>query len=129
MRVNCPHCGQEMNPPNLVKHEGPCLQSRGRFLNGKELSVKEIKNLRRVLKSYEMSVDDYLSQHNKQKGKCAICGQSPKGNRKRLGVDHCHSSGKIRGLLCNRCNVVIGQADEDVELLQEMIEYLSLVGD
>lgn len=40
VRVNCPHCDQEMNPANLVKHQEPCLNSRGRFLNGTEVSEK-----------------------------------------------------------------------------------------
>jgi hypothetical protein len=63
-----------------------------------------------------------------QSGKCAICRQVEtarlKGKIRDLAVDHNHETGRIRGLLCFRCNVLLGQAEDNVELLQEAIAYL-----
>lgn len=58
-----------------------------------------------------------------QKRKCAICGNACKTERS-LAVDHCHKTGKIRGLLCGKCNVTLGLVDDDVDRLKKMIAYL-----
>jgi hypothetical protein len=55
---------------------------------------------------------------------CAICGKSDSLGR-RLAVDHNHITGKIRGLLCNRCNRAIGFVDESLNRLQSIANYLS----
>ena len=52
-------------------------------------------------------------------GKCQICGTVEK-----LHLDHCHNTGKIRGLLCMRCNTAIGRMHDDPELLRKAIAYL-----
>ena len=60
-----------------------------------------------------------------QNGKCAICKiAAEESSKKQLFIDHCHSSGKVRGLLCHHCNLVIGQARDDLEILTNSIEYL-----
>lgn len=56
-----------------------------------------------------------------QDGKCAICKRAPD---RRLGVDHCHKSGKIRQLLCNTCNAGLGNFHDDIELLKLATQYL-----
>lgn len=56
-----------------------------------------------------------------QDNKCAICGLS---DERHLSIDHNHSTGKVRALLCNSCNTAIGHAREDTSLLNKMIEYL-----
>ena len=55
-------------------------------------------------------------------GLCAICG-SPPGKRK-LQLDHCHASGKLRGLLCHSCNVGLGSFKDDKEVMLRAIRYL-----
>lgn len=63
-----------------------------------------------------------------QNAVCKICGQpEPRflhGKRKVLSIDHCHESGKIRGLLCSRCNPGIGYLNYDKDLLLRAINYL-----
>lgn len=57
---------------------------------------------------------------------CGICGATESsGGKKQLHVDHDHTTGKIRGLLCNHCNLGIGHFKDDTELLQAAIKYLS----
>ncbi len=59
-----------------------------------------------------------------QRGGCAICGKGP--TTKRLAVDHCHDTGEIRGLLCDRCNRGLGSFRDDPELLARASRYLKL---
>lgn len=57
-----------------------------------------------------------------QKGRCEICKRLP--GTKELAVDHDHRTDRVRGLLCFRCNVGIGQFDDSAELLLKAAEYL-----
>ena len=59
-----------------------------------------------------------------QGGKCAVCGREPPVQKRPLGVDHCHATGKIRGLLCNCCNTAIGSCQDDPEVLRSAAAYL-----
>jgi hypothetical protein len=55
---------------------------------------------------------------------CEICQQPPMGRYKRLHLDHDHTSGRFRGLLCDRCNLSIGKFNDDPELLRAAAKYL-----
>jgi hypothetical protein len=55
---------------------------------------------------------------------CAICGKHPKQNRKRLAVDHCHKTLRVRGLLCSQCNQAIGLFSENISVIQNAIQYI-----
>lgn len=72
---------------------------------------------------YGVTKDFLLDLYSKQDGKCAVCGQVPTTTRG-LHIDHCHATGKVRGLLCHGCNVALGNFKDSRELLQKAIEYL-----
>lgn len=72
-------------------------------------------------KKFSLSKEQYKLLLEKQKHVCAICG---KGCTKALAVDHCHTTGKVRGLLCNNCNRGIGHLKENIENLSNAITYL-----
>lgn len=75
------------------------------------------------LKQYGLTVEDYHALLSAQDGHCATC--PTKGTaRKRLSVDHAHRSGRVRGLLCGRCNTLIGYLHEDDVLLENLALYL-----
>lgn len=79
------------------------------------------------LKKYGITVEDYRSMLASQSGVCAICGGPPTGNHSQnrpYHVDHDHLTGKVRGLLCTNCNILIGQAKESPERLEKAIAYL-----
>lgn len=57
-------------------------------------------------------------------GNCAICGVHFSALRKRLHIDHDHATGKVRGMLCNKCNLGLGQFNDSVDLLKKAIGYL-----
>lgn len=74
-----------------------------------------------LLKSkYNLEYKDYLVLLNKCDRQCQICSHKDK-----LVVDHCHSSGKIRGILCSNCNSGLGQFSDNTEYIQAAINYLS----
>lgn len=86
-----------------------------------------LQNRRSVLKEYNISQEDYDFLVKKQDDKCAICLSSDKKhNRKNWCIDHCHNTKLVRGLLCVQCNVLLGNANDDVELLKKAIKYLEL---
>lgn len=72
-------------------------------------------------KSYGLTESQYSEMRDRQKGACAICGIV---SQRSLHIDHNHATGKVRALLCTRCNSMIGYARDSVEMLQKGIEYL-----
>lgn len=81
-------------------------------------------------KDYGMSEADYAAILKRQKGVCAICRQPETAKRngqiKALHVDHDHATGKVRGLLCSRCNTALGGFGDDIKRLNRAIRYLRL---
>lgn len=76
-------------------------------------------------KRYGITPKDVADMMDIQMGVCAICGGSPgKGFRKSLHVDHDHVSGKVRGLLCEKCNQGLGSFQDDPNRMLRAIEYL-----
>jgi len=67
----------------------------------------------------------YLELLEQQNGVCKICKNPERSNRyRRLCVDHCHTTNKIRGLLCSNCNRALGLFKDNYEVLQAAVEYL-----
>lgn len=73
---------------------------------------------------YGITSLQYEEMLKKQDFKCAICGTEKCSSGRNFAVDHCHTTKKIRGLLCSPCNTGIGQLKDDVSLLKKAIEYL-----
>jgi hypothetical protein len=76
-------------------------------------------------KRYGISLVDYNEMVEHQEGKCLICGTHKSSLDRSLTVDHDHATGKVRGLLCYNCNLVLGNAKDNVNTLQKAIEYLN----
>lgn len=85
---------------------------------------------REVSKDYELrtafgiGIKDYKEMLDVQNNVCAICKEPQNMGKKNLAVDHDHSNGEIRGLLCNRCNMVLGLVKENTNILMDMAAYL-----
>lgn len=85
---------------------------------------------RNLQRSFGIGLDEYLQKFQNQNGVCAICNlpeTAVNGHSKivrRLAVDHCHTTGKIRDLLCSRCNTTLGKLNEDLELLEKIKQYI-----
>lgn len=82
------------------------------------------------LKLYGLTQSDYAALLQGQNGVCAICLKPERfidprtGEPRRLAVDHDHANGRVRGLLCGRCNRTLGHMDEDIDSLMRAAEYL-----
>lgn len=76
------------------------------------------------LKKFGITPEDYFKLLEKQNFKCAICGILQEDYSRRLAVDHDHETGKIRGLLCNNCNVGLGNFQDSKNNLTNAINYL-----
>lgn len=75
-------------------------------------------------KEYGISLIDYYRMQIAQDNKCAICGVGHNEIPKSFAVDHCHETGKVRGLLCFPCNSALGKFKDDPVLLRKAAEYL-----
>jgi hypothetical protein len=118
--VHCRHCEQYLDRSNFwgkdLTYCRPCKKTVGINSN---------------LKKKGLDMDSYSILEKSQSGVCAIC-KNPELNRKRLSVDHDHSCcpgentcGKCnRGLLCFNCNVILGNAKDNIDILQAAIKYL-----
>ena len=74
---------------------------------------------------YDLTLDQYNQLLYEQGFACKICGITAKDYGKTFAVDHDHTTGKVRGLLCSNCNTGLGLLNDDVETLAKAIIYLS----
>lgn len=75
-------------------------------------------------KKFGLTLDDLSSLYIEQNSSCAICGISEKDHGKYLAIDHCHQTGRVRGLLCMACNTGLGNFKDRADLLALAIQYL-----
>ena len=73
---------------------------------------------------YNISITDYKEMLLKQNNRCAICGDFNDNIKYGLHIDHCHTTGKVRGLLCHHCNTAIGSLKENKNNFINAIKYL-----
>jgi hypothetical protein len=73
---------------------------------------------------YGITLDEYNNMFEHQNGCCKICGTHQADLKNRLSVDHCHTSGAVRGLLCDRCNTALGLFDDDEQVLENALKYI-----
>jgi hypothetical protein len=87
---------------------------------------KQLRGIRNCYykKNYNITLLEYEELLRKQNYVCEICGEPEPCKTKNLSVDHNHSTGEVRGLLCTNCNSAIGRLKEDPTLFQRSLEYL-----
>ncbi len=73
----------------------------------------------KLKRKYGVTPDQVDKLSAKQEHKCAICG-----DLKPLRIDHCHASGKVRGLLCHNCNTALGHFRDNTDTLKKAIRYV-----
>lgn len=125
---------RQCNGPNSPKSKycKKCLsinQIRRNRLNPSRVKLNNKKT--KLKKLFGLSYDEYLSMKESQNNLCLICKNPEKDIDKRtmipreLAVDHCHVTGKVRGLLCKACNNGLGCFKDSPQLLERAIEYLN----
>ncbi len=78
---------------------------------------------RNRLKKYGITPEQYDAMLESQGGVCALCGGPPQYGR-RLSVDHCHETDRVRGLLCSYCNTAISRVEAQPDWLIKVRRYL-----
>jgi len=105
----------------LKKVINPAILFMQDYLDADKIAVKQI-NLNRyekmIKKKYGLSVEDYLNMVTKQNNRCVICKREPKWGKK-LVIDHNHKTGKVRGLLCDLCNMITGIRENNNGLFEK----------
>ena len=124
----CEVCGEPI-PSNRKKHcSSKCTKTKYLLENKQKVLLGNRKS--HVKQTYGLSWDEYLNLYSESKGACMICKCSviPMGDivdhSKVARVDHCHTTGKIRGILCNECNKGLGAFKDNMVSLRNAIEYL-----
>jgi hypothetical protein len=106
---------QEIRERRILKWQNDAVhRERERARN------REWRRKKRFKEVYGISMADHDAMLARQRGVCAICKQSGQT----LCVDHCHATGKVRGLLCSKCNSALGFCDDDPKRLLAAIVYL-----
>lgn len=75
-------------------------------------------------RTYGISLSEYNRLSKLQNNKCTCCDVESGTKRNRLVVDHCHSDGGVRGLICQSCNMALGNAKDDPSVLRRLANYL-----
>jgi hypothetical protein len=127
----CKPCYAVLQQIQRVKHidkrKSYDLQRRPRGIKRVRPNPRGDKNYN-LLKKFGITIDQYDRLLEEQRGVCAICKReevkAKQGVIMALAVDHCHKTGKVRGLLCNSCNLALGKFGDDAGRLRAAINYL-----
>lgn len=128
--MECKKCGQvqalqEFRPLKLPRRRWTCRtchRERCRELRDLKQAERRAYHQRHRCKRFGITTDDYDRMLADQDGLCAICTR-PLGSRGQT-IDHCHATGRVRGIVHSHCNLVIGNASDDIDVLRGAITYL-----
>ena len=112
---SCTKCGRSKPVTEFNKHKSA--------KDGRNSWCKACTNDNRLLRTYGINNDQYLQLLEEQNYACKLCGGQPR--RDRFDIDHCHTTGKVRGLLCEHCNRGLGCFKDNPTLLMTAINYLN----
>jgi hypothetical protein len=138
--TNCKDCNTELNESNRAwKIKDVSMHNRCRNCWNKHQSEYQAKRRKeneafkdkRVHSSWEYTLkskfgiteEQYWEMNRAQGGVCAIC-KFPCVSGDKLCIDHCHITGKIRGLLCRNCNLALAAVNEDENLIYSLLDYI-----
>ena len=84
----------------------------------------DIVNDKRAANTYGISYEQVVSMREEANGRCQICDREGLKHHSRLVIDHCHKTNKVRGLICNKCNTILGYCDDNPDILNKLSTYL-----
>lgn len=130
---HCTHCNKTLPASNFLLR---VLAPKKDGTKGKSLrsSCIDCSSIRRVCNKFGISKEHYTHLLSSQGYKCKICSNAETavdaryGKIKSLALDHCHTTGKLRGFLCDNCNRALGLLKENSTYFEKAIEYLKVHG-
>lgn len=78
----------------------------------------------RIKYHYNLTMEEYQKLIEEHENKCAVCDKPRSELKKELDIDHCHTTGKIRGLLCPNCNKALGLLNDDPSVIERLLNYI-----
>lgn len=130
MLKTCKVCGLEKNISDFYTGRNDCKDCKNAAarkirIDEPERYAKYIKRHNEYLKErrYGITQEDFEKMLSEQKNMCRICGNEFSSS-KDTHIDHCHNSNIVRGLLCNGCNLALGQFKDNIDIMENAIKYL-----
>jgi Zn finger protein HypA/HybF involved in hydrogenase expression len=96
-----------------------CSNARHRI----KYATDPMQKLNAKYRKYNINHDEFINMYNAQNGKCKICNE-PFKRRRHILIDHNHVTESVRGLLCPKCNILLGSCNDNIETLKLAINYL-----
>lgn len=112
----CTKCKQEKSISEFYKDKRVKDRYRSECKNCQKFSTLNYK--------YGLILNDWNELFEKQQGCCAICGTHQSELERKLFVDHDHTTGKLRGLLCSKCNTALGYLQENINIINSLLGYV-----
>lgn len=113
-------CRSCKRPVSLSKFNKNC-----RTADGYQSSCQECARGQKLKQRYNITTQDKQRLYCEQNGKCALCENSIDFNGKNTHVDHCHTTGRVRGILCHNCNTALGKLGDTPERLLAAYLYVT----
>lgn len=123
-------CGSNESRDSRLRQSGYCKKcssdkARAHVLTPRGKAIRQRYRHKRTVERYGLTPETYNELLLAQGSACAICGtKEPGGNGNKFVIDHCHKTGKTRGLLCTKCNSGLGMFEDDVGAMAVAIAYL-----
>ena len=78
-------------------------------------------------RTYGITMEELTAMRKEANGVCQACGKTEQeqGHYGKLVIDHCHSTGKVRGLICHKCNTILGLCKDNIEILQGLARFMN----
>lgn len=124
----CKSCSAKMtvNYINRTPEQKEIRNERARVFrkNNHDLAKLTVKFSSYKRLGLSITKEEYKEMYDNQKGLCKICTNPPTGFKKTLCLDHCHTTLKVRGLLCDNCNAGLGKFKDNIISLETAAKYL-----
>jgi hypothetical protein len=118
-RSACKECNKQDHIRRYTNDPDGCKNRSKEYRKKNPEKVKTSNRNTKLKRNYGITHDDYVAMIKNQSNKCACCSKETD----KLVVDHNHTTGQVRELLCNQCNTALGLLNEDVTVMQNMINY------
>lgn len=126
-RYRCLACEREYqrnyNAPPKTEAQKKAGREYFRRRMATDPAMVESRKYAALKRKYGLEPEEFDARYAACGGLCEICGNEPCGHGE-LHVDHCHDTGKVRGLLCMKCNMTLGRFGDNVEGVRRFLEYL-----